>query len=448
MDQVDESTVVQAQPETRVSKLTTWRHAAKRRDDFYQRLQSTLKEHSIDALVTRSANGTYPVWVRLEAWLPAGARGNAETDPRIRTEMMITIDIRPFHESSLVISASATNGRRSIAVSNRPAFSEPNVEEWALFTLNERGLPSNYTPVVDAIATLFLSFIPFARGPHSNRVRRTFRDLLPVTLPFVLLLLGGGMLFIGASAASQPYGGSDGAMPAILIGIAMLIVAILIYRRRKLIISVIEHPDIPPRELLISIDSWHAIIPNLGARFDTVKDRILARLQMRSDARITTEIETYGFRAPNGYEERDRFVVSKGQGVAHVHIYHFGDDVFVGWDSYLNWAKWGETGPVSAQASMSEKIEYRSLQAQVYVPNQFDMIDLNSLSEVVHRDVTDTVKALMKEYEIDQEIDFQIIRGDRDNALDKDLMDRRRSANASAGKDSGGASGTRAWSIS
>lgn len=69
-------------------------------------------------------------------------------------------------------------------------------------------------------------------------------------------------------------------------------------------------------------------------------------------------------------------------------------------------------------------VEYRGLQTGIYIPNQFDLIDLNSLAEVVHRTVTTIIKAAMEEHKIDQEIDFTIIRGDRDLALDKDRFDR------------------------
>jgi hypothetical protein len=54
------------------------------------------------------------------------------------------------------------------------------------------------------------------------------------------------------------------------------------------------------------------------------------------------------------------------------------------------------------------------------VPNQFDLMDLNSLTELVHRRIERELKAILKEKAIDQEIDFKIIRGDRDRALDKE----------------------------
>ena len=64
------------------------------------------------------------------------------------------------------------------------------------------------------------------------------------------------------------------------------------------------------------------------------------------------------------------------------------------------------------------------------MPNEYDLIDLNSLIEIVHRCVTDVLKAMMEEYKIDQEVDFNIIRGDRDNALDRDRYDRRQKQRA------------------
>src|SRR5207302_1571382 len=106
--------------------------------------------------------------------------------------------------------------------------------------------------------------------------------------------------------------------------------------------------------------------------------------------------------------------------MVHVHIYQFGNDAFVGWHAYLNWAQWDETKPVSKKIANGHEVEFRDLRPSVYIPNQFDLIDLSSLSEFVHRRIEREIKAMLKEKAIDQEIDFKIIRGDRDNALSEE----------------------------
>ena len=89
-------------------------------------------------------------------------------------------------------------------------------------------------------------------------------------------------------------------------------------------------------------------------------------------------------------------------------------------NSFLNWAQWSETKPVSTRIEGRNEIEFRELRTGVYIPNQLDLIDLQSLSELVHRRIEREIKAILKEKAIDQEIDFKIIRGDRDRALDKE----------------------------
>jgi hypothetical protein len=203
-----------------------------------------------------------------------------------------------------------------------------------------------------------------------------------------------------------------------LLGLIGLIVAALIVRRRRHAVFVPEQSIVPPRNLGL-VDSWHAVIAEFGRDYDQIKARLVASVTAEQAAGLSCRTEVYGYRTPNGFEERERLVVSKGQGLVQVHIYRFSDDLFVGWHAYLNWAQWNETAAVSNKVERGQTVEFRELRQGYYVPNQFDLIDLNSLSELVHRRLERELKAILKEKEIDQEIDFNIIRGDRDAALDR-----------------------------
>lgn len=422
---------VDARPELKTSTTTAWQQAYSLRERYISRIEDNLARQNVRALVTRSVNGTYPPWLRVEAWMPAPDEEADQTDPRVRCELQIVIDIRPFHEHEIVTTASANNGKKRIRISDRPGFTADDAAEWAAYTIRKGSTPKNYTPWADFFANLFLAFIPFARMRHSNRIQYNYRNILGLSIPFALLVIGGLIALT-----------SEGSSGGITVGLLFLAASLVIYARRQKIVSVINRPDISPRALLL-VDSWQSVVPDLGERHANLRERIIASLNSRSADGINVEEETYGYRTPNGYEERERVVVTKGQGVAQVHIYHFGSDVYVGWDSYVNWAKWGETSAVSARSNISTVVEYRSLREEVYIPNQFDLIDLNSLSEVVHRDVTDVVKAMMAEQKIDQEIDFQIIRGDRESALDKSRFDKTIKGDNRPGQ----RSNSRRWSI-
>ena len=81
--------------------------------------------------------------------------------------------------------------------------------------------------------------------------------------------------------------------------------------------------------------------------------------------------------------------------------------------------QWEETSAISSRVKRNHQTDFCGLRRGFYVPHQLDLIDLNSLSELVHRRLQLEIKDILQERAIDQEIDFQIIRGDRDNALDR-----------------------------
>ena len=53
----------------------------------------------------------------------------------------------------------------------------------------------------------------------------------------------------------------------------------------------------------------------------------------------------------------------------------------------------------------------------VHVPSEFDLMELNALTELTHRALVQEIKSFLKEKEIEADLDFKIIRGDRDRAL-------------------------------
>jgi len=419
----DSNTSVDYLPFHRTATDTVWNWAFNARDTSFQAILAEFETRQVKALVTKSESGQYPPFIRIEAWKPLVSGQRSELDSRVRSEVELQFKVLPYHQHSVVTTARATVGGRTIGITDRPKFGGPDAVEWALYGVGARGKPSTYTPWTDFLVSLVLSLIPFSSGPHDNRVESRFRNDYPFSLAAALVVVG-LFLVLGAVVQMQNYY-SDGTTTQFmfLTGVALVGISIVLARRPKHAVSVIDRPTIPPR-YLIMLDSWHAVIPDLGPMSGDLFGKIFSKLSGLGAAGVTAEVERYGFRTPNGFDERDRIVVSKGQGVAHIHVYDFGKDLFVGWDSYANWAQWQETPAISARRDAGVITEYRSLEPGVYIPNQFDLIDLNSLAELVHRDITRLVKAAMEEHKIDQEIDFSIIRGDRDRVLDSANFDR------------------------
>jgi hypothetical protein len=409
-------TRIDARPFRATSTDTSWDRAVSVRDTLAKSMRAALDELKFKALVFVSSNGNYPPWVKLEAWLPEPpAKGGVGNE---RVELVLVVDVKPYHESELVVSAYATRGKRKLNVTNRPDFTVNDVRDWTLYTLRCSGKPANYTPIKDGLHRLVKTLLPFLRGPHANRVERKYRNRLFLSGLGLLGVLSAALILLPIVVPAVGY---YAAFPALLtlIGLSGLIVVYILAHRRKHAVFVTEQPMVPPRNAGL-VDSWHAVVAELGRDYANVRRRLVERLKEEErSADLTCQMEIYGYRTPNGYEERERLVISKGQCFVHVHIYPFADDVFVGWDAYLNWAKWDETVSILRKAEWRLTTEFRELRQGYYVPNQFDLIDLNSLSELVHRCLEREIKAMLKEKAIDQEIDFRIIRGDRDAALDQ-----------------------------
>ena len=405
---------VDARPIRTSSTNTAWDRAESLRDRLAEQMRATLDDIKFEALVFVSSNGNYPPWVKLEAWLPKPRTEGAAGQERV--ELVFVVDVKPYHEFDLVVSAYATRGARKLSVTNRPDFAVEDVRDWTLYTLRRGGKPAHYTPFRDALHALVKTFLPFLRGPHANPVARKYRNRFFISGMGLLGLLSVIFLVapIVAARTDEPW------LPLLSwVGAAGLILIFILARRREHAAFVTDQPVVAPRNPGL-VDSWHAVVAELGRDYAHARNRLERTLKEEEGvAGLTCQTELYGFRTPNGYEERERFVVSKGQSFVHVHIYPFTDDLFVGWDAYLNWAKWDETAPVSRKTERRLTTEFRELRQGFYVPNQFDLIDLNSLSELVHRRLEREIKAMLKEKAIDQEIDFRIIRGDRDLALDQ-----------------------------
>lgn len=420
-------------PFHRMARDTVWDQAFEKRDAWFGAISDALAKQGITALVTKSENGQYPPYVTVEGWRPSPGDGTGgQADPRIRGSLVIAFEALPYHQHPVVTTIRATLGQRAFTVARRPDVTQADAVEWVLYVLGEGAKPSSYRPVRDVLSNMVRAFVPFLRPLHDNRVERTFRNTLPHSLPFLLGAAGAVLGFIGFMNFQDAYWDEEISQAGLTMaaGAILLLGAFLLARRQRTAVSVIDRPTISPRRLLM-LDSWHAVVPDLGKAIYDLQRKIVMNLSNREAAGITAEVERYGYRTPNGFDERDRIVVTKGQGVAHIHVYRFGEDLFVGWDSYLNWARWQETPAVSVRRKGMTRTEYRGLESGLYIPNQFDLIDLNSMAELVHRIVTDAVKASMEEHKIDQEVDFTIIRGDRDAVLDQEKFNRVDKAQAS-----------------
>lgn len=412
-----------ARPVRPFSPSTPWNEAVARRNIFTDRIRQTLAISGVDALIFESEDGDYPPWVRLEAWTKAG-KDNASN----RASLSITVNVRPYGITPLVASVTLTRGVRKFEGFEWPDFTLEDVEDWTRCALALHGKPRKCKPFRNGLRRLIASALPFMSKPHANPIDRAYKQSLPQQFAVFAAWLGlmacafAGLLGLSVAMTSdareEPLLASSIAA-AIAIGLGLWL------RRRarpeKRAVAAGWQPLFDPRSTAL-VDSWHAVIAGLGTDYDVVRARLVARLQADQGDVVCRE-ETYGHRLPNGFELRNRFVIAKHQAYVYVHFYRFGEDMFLGWQAFLNWAQWGETAAVSQKVELGREVEFRELERTFYVPSHVDIVELNALSERVHRKLERELRAILKEKAIDQEIDFKVIRGDRESALDKSKHD-------------------------
>jgi SHS family lactate transporter-like MFS transporter len=402
---------VDARPVRTISGHSLWDEAVEARDRFATVMRETLEHEAVDALVLVSHAGNYPPWVQLEAWIPTTAEPNTR---HLRSEFQVTVDVQPYREDKLVNTVRLSRGRVELAISEQPArhFTTTDTREWTLYALGRGPRPSNYHPLVDGLIHLIAALLPFIRELDQNPFEDRFKNVLSLNGAKCLFLASLILSLVGSLVVAASVFG----VLQVLLGLAGLIGSWLIARRRSRRVSVPEQPTEAPRSLRL-VDSWHTTIAGLGGKHVEAAQRIAHQMSATEPDGILCRSETYGYRTPNGYEQRDRLVVSQRQAIVHLHIYPFGDDIFMGWQAYLNCAQWSETPAVTRRVVAGAATEFRDLRPEHYAPSQFDLVDLNSLSELVHRRLEQEIKRLVIDNDIDQEIDFEIIRGNRSRSL-------------------------------
>ncbi len=418
---------VDARPVRQFSSSTLWDEALARRDAFAERIRRTLAAGNVEALVFESEDGNYPPWVRVEAWTPvsAGAQNRADLE--------IVVDVRPYRETPIVVTARLTRGARKIEATEWPDFTADDVADWTKCALSLSARPAKYRPFRDWRMALAASLLPFLSKPHANPIARAYRPelvgSLAVALGWIGALGGAFVAFAALNAAISSDEFNSRGLLLLLFAVAAAVAILAGYwlsqreRPDRRAVAVVPQPLFDPRSTRL-VDSWNAVIAGLGGDFENIRKRLIDRLRAdETDAGVVGHEETYGHRVPNGFELRNRFVLAQHQAYVYVHLHRFGDDMFVGWQAFLNFAQWAETVPVSSKIEGRRQIEFRELRRAYYQPTHIDIVELNALSERVHRKLERELKTILREKQIDQEIDFKVIRGDRESALAKSEQD-------------------------
>lgn len=188
-------------------------------------------------------------------------------------------------------------------------------------------------------------------------------------------------------------------------------------------------PTYEPRSF-IKLDSWQTVIVDIGKEKDNIINQLANKLSTLKieEGNFQVKKEKIWYWGINGKEEREQLACIFNRGYVFVHIYAYGEDLYVGWDANLNYATWEEYYVTNGYTNGKIKnIELYSVQPTWKEVNEYDLDDTKFLLETVHSYITQILKRTMKENEIDQEIDFTIVRESRKDALnaEKPKEDRR-----------------------
>ena len=382
------SNVIAALPFLQRDAESIWTRAMAVRDTFYASIEATCRDLGIEALVRKSPDFNYPAWVSLEAWLPAAA-----PDATHRVFCYFSIQPKPYAQFEFEITVACTrNGKEKKYGPCRPP-PEFDVVPWARYLLDRGPLPG--------VARLRNPLMGWQFWLPKNEVPRLGRDTLGI--------VGKAALVAGVIFLAIPFV----AFLLILGGVACLLVRRF---RRKVVVNG-GRPIAEPRTLRL-VDNWQTVANGLGQQWQDVRDRLFRRLSEGVGFKIQSRLEDISYLTPDGIQERKQFVLTQGRGIVFCHVYPYGDDLYVGWDAHLNYGQWAE----QAVAFGFDRTLGLPAVINTVVPgraraNEYDLIDLNSLTEWAHARIVQVLKQVMAERKLDQEIDFKIVRGERQSLL-------------------------------
>jgi hypothetical protein len=365
------------------------------RDQLYTRFAQAVPPN-IEAVGFNSYRESGQVWFRFEYRLPS-----PQENLSLRSSLAITVERFDFHRYELLLTIEITHGARKSALKG----AVPNLSDGAIWMLVDAALsgrkvsPNTFPTVRSSPLELW-------------RPSNTVTSLRPDWKQFGLI----GLCALGAVLGVSPL-----APVGVLILLAAGITLYLYLQRRKTFVLGTGKPTYDPR-VGKRLDFWQANIQQLGPRRTVIRQNLLDRLAATSPKDTLVVPEQIWYPGVDGKVEREQIVVRFQRGMGFVQIESYGDDLFVGWDTYVNAGTWVEetlsrgVDRATGAYAVANRVIPGTLQ-----PSEYDVHDGNFLTEWLHAAVVRTVRLAMEEAKIDQEVDFSIQRGSRNVGSDNDV---------------------------
>lgn len=234
-----------------------------------------------------------------------------------------------------------------------------------------------------------------------------------VVFGLFLIFIAPGLMPVEYDSYGSRVGSSALTWIAPVFGVA-LVGGVIWWNKRRISYALLPgKPEQEPR-YLVRLDSWQTMIFGGGERMEQIQQEIQHEIREAHREGIICEKEHIWHWGLDGKEEREQIVVRFRRSIAFIHVYCYGDDLYIGWDAHLNRGTWVEE-------EVSRGIEPRTgvlcractIVSGIQPLTEYDVTDANSLIEWVHGAATKVARRLMAELKSDQEIDFTIQREER-----------------------------------
>lgn len=371
-----------------------WARAEQARDTLYTALEQACETAGVKALVIKSGPFEQPAWVKLECWIPHGRREITK-----RGWVQVMIEAKEFHRYELEYRVEMHNQGWLKAYHRLRDFGPTHASHLAKFLLGQGRKPK--------FAALQIREEPLQIWKRKNKVKVLGIDWLGM-IPVAVAMFG------FSAIASVPWLG----LLFLLLGLLFLLgsaVASSQLRRRRFVVKSSGKPEAEPRTLHL-VDYWQTLIAELGNDAEELRKEFFILLDSPPMEGFKWWVEKIWDWGLDGKIEREQIVLTLRRGMVFCQIYQYDRELYLGWDAHLNSGQWVEetvaTG-IDKETGMLTKVN--TVHPGWQRLSEYDITDLNCLIEWTHSKLTQLVKRLMEERKIDQEIDFKILRGARQN---------------------------------
>ncbi len=365
------------QPGLRPDPGSVWGRVERALFDVYQAFHDACRRGGFEAYVGRSNLFEYPYSVLFECWIPVNSGDHFFTERVSARVMLVTM---PYHTFEIEYHVFIEDRSKEKKLGAYSALNSHDIDQLVTHLIKRTPEPKFSSTKID----------PNAEGIFSSAKKNEF---VGTKKSLLRLLIGWVPIF----------------------GPLICWIADLIASWRGLAVRSSGKPEREPRTLVL-YDSWQAVIFGAGgslAKFRADFDRAASSAPIPGLHFVPERIQ---YRRMDTVEEREQLVLTAGRGVIYCQVYQFGADLYVSWQSFLNRGRWVEQKlGIGRDTATGRMTEVRTVVPGTQALSEYDVMDLNCLTEWTHAQFVALTRQLIKDLRIDQEIDFKIVRGARSN---------------------------------